>query len=117
MAFTSTERVTIKRLLGYSPDGTHIDPEISGASAEVETAVRALLARIAAVEAAMDSAALEGGRFKRVEDVHFNNTASALNDRLLQLIRQLAVYFDVPLGPGLEANASGSFSCGPIKLG
>lgn len=116
---SAAQQITVKRLLGYSVLTEDIDVYLVGLSAEALTEATRLLTQIAAVEAAMDAAATEGGRFERVEDVHFRGPGglSQLQDRLVALVTQLANLLGAHLSPRSVAASGGSVSSGPFYRG
>jgi hypothetical protein len=121
VAFTDTEKATIRRYLGFSELFRDVDTRLEGQldslSAEAEALVRATLVQLAAIDAKIHTAALENLDLQRAEDVTFLGPEQliALKDYGRSLINRIAVTFEVE--PMRDYYGAGAMGGGVIPFG
>ena len=103
MAFTDAQKVSIRNYLGFSENFHQINTRLESMlidlpirSPAAEALAISILAQLAAIDAANQTTALTGVKFKKAEDVEWNLGAfQQRQDYGRSLIQRLAILFEV----------------------
>lgn len=124
MAFTESEKARIRRYLGFSQGFHDVDTRLEGqlgtlSPQEAEDQVREILVKLAAIDAKLQSAALNNLDLVKAEDVTFLNELQiiALQNYGRTLINQLAIIFNIDMSMQPDYYGSSAGMGGVIPLG
>jgi len=124
MSFTLPQRVAIREYLGWSQLFKQIDPRLEGqmdnlpiTTPDAVTTVVALLADLAAIDTALQNAAMTNLTLSKAEDVIFlgGEQLSELRRQGRMKIQQLSIIFE--LEPKRDYYETGDSMGGEIQLG
>jgi hypothetical protein len=124
VSFSEAEKARIRRYLGFSQNFGDVDTRLEGqldtlSPQEAEDQVREILAKLAAIDAKLQSAALSNLDLSRAEDVEWlgPDQLLALQNSGRMLINQLGIIFNIDMSGQPDYYGSSAGGGGVIPLG